>query len=115
MYGYELRQQFSDADLQHYFDGIERQRLDSGALSKKSGKWLSLREKLFKLPDPTFDVVMKSLDGMIENFTLGEASEEKQSQSRNEDKHQALALFERVAEADAQQHSTTATTKIHSV
>lgn len=115
MYGHQTRKLFSEAELKHYFDGVERQRMDIGSLSKKSGKWLAIREKLFKLPDPAFDVVMRSLESMIDGLGEQELPNDQKNHQKNQERRQAMALFERAAEADAQQHSTTSTSKIHSV
>lgn len=105
----------SEDALKHYFDGVERLRLDAGAISRKSGTWLAMREKLIKLPEPAFDAIMKSIDAMVESFSETPEGKSKASINKKEDRQHAMALFEKVAEAEINSHSSVATSEIRKI
>ena len=52
-------------DVYFYFDGVERDRLDASGMSRRSGEVLALRERLLRLPEAEFDVVIRTLRQVI--------------------------------------------------
>lgn len=75
-------------DLCHYFDGVERDRLDAQGHSRKSGELLLLRDRLLRLPDERFDAAMKAMKSLVD---IGpEGGDEEPSEKRG----RALRLYE---------------------
>ncbi len=56
------------SELQYYFDAQQRDFLDRGAIGRKSGEFLALRDKLLALPDAEFEVAMKTLRNLVSTF-----------------------------------------------
>lgn len=56
------------SELQYYFDAQQRDFLDRGAMGRKAGEFLALRDKLLALPDQDFEVAMKTLRNLITTF-----------------------------------------------
>jgi len=68
-------------DVYFYFDGVERDRLDASGMSRRSGEVLALRERLLKLPEAEFDVVIRTLRQVISESSE-DASAKPQGQQR---------------------------------
>ena len=84
------------SDLCYYFDSVECDRLDQGALGRKAAQVLTLRQKLLSLPEPEFDAAIKTLEKLVEsNSSSANHSKNSSKASRRE----ALELFERTAES----------------
>ncbi len=89
----------SVSNLHYYFDGVERERLDTAGLNRKSGEWLAMRSKLLQLPDPTFEVVMRSIHSFIDTLTPAAPASSSPDGNKAE-RERALALFEKVVQAE---------------
>ncbi len=68
-------------DVYFYFDGVERDRLDASGMSRRSGEVLALRERLLKLPEAEFDVVIRTLRQVISE-SADDAGAKPQGQQR---------------------------------
>lgn len=94
--------------LYFYFEGVEKDSLDLGAVSRKNGEWMAMRQKLVKLPEATFDVVMRSIDSLVDSVSPLES--EKTAKEVKVQHEEAKALFERVVASETQakinSHST---------
>ncbi|MEZ4742049.1 MAG: hypothetical protein R3B45_06340 [Bdellovibrionota bacterium] len=95
---------FHLSDLYYYFDSIERERMDNGGLSRKVGEWLALRNKLVKLPDPAFEVVIQSIHSLLDTVST-EKLEKSDEKARIEERKRAMALFQRVAQAEPRSYT----------
>ena len=100
-----LKSGISIHNLCYYFDGVERERLDTGALNRKSGEWLAMRTKLVQLPDATFEVVMRSISSFVDSVAPASTSPSTPAAKRA-DRDRALALFEKVVQSEKGGHST---------
>lgn len=80
----------SISQLCYYFDSVERDRLDVGAIGRKAGQVLVLRQKLLSLPEPEFDAAIKTMEKLVDTIP-GKNGERGNSASRRE----ALELFEK--------------------
>ena len=54
------------SDVCFYFDGAERDRLDSAGLSRRSAELLALRQQLQRLPEEQFDAVILTIRALVE-------------------------------------------------
>ena len=54
-------------ELCFYFDGVERDRMDSSGTSRKSAEILALRDRLLKLPDENFDAAIKTVKSLVDD------------------------------------------------
>ena len=81
------------SDLFYYFDSQERNRLDQGRLGRKSGQVLALREKLLCLPEPEFDVAIRTIEQIVGSRDIG--SETSEVRRNTAGRREAIELFER--------------------
>ena len=58
-------------DLAFYFDAQERNRLDFGALGRRSGQVLVLRERLMQMHPEHFDDTMRSISALVSSQPSG--------------------------------------------
>ena len=87
-------------DLYLYFDGVERDRLDAAGMSRRSGEILALRDRLMRLPEAEFDVVIRTLRSVIND---GGGDTEKKSDT----KQRARTLYDSVRAPSSSASSTT--------
>ena len=66
-------------DLRFYFDAQARDRMDVGALSRKSGQVLALRDRLIQLPDATFEATYQTLCKLVDT-QQGQGQDDRRSQ-----------------------------------
>ena len=66
MYGNSVKLVFDIDELRYYFDAEQRDSIDRGSISRKSGEVLALREKMVLLPDQKFDLAMKTMKKMVD-------------------------------------------------
>ena len=85
------------SDLAYYFDSVECDRLDSGALGRKAAQVLTLRQKLLSLPEPEFDAAIKTLEKLVESNASASAAAN--AQRVKPSRREALELFERTADS----------------
>jgi hypothetical protein len=52
-------------DLQFYFDGVERERLDSAGWSRRSAEVLDLRDKLLQLAAPAYEAAISTMRNVV--------------------------------------------------
>lgn len=62
------------ADLHFYFDGVERERIDSSGWSRRSGEVLVIRDRLLKLTGPAFEAAIKTMNNVIAEKPSGDGS-----------------------------------------
>jgi len=85
------------SDLCYYFDSVECDRLDQGALGRKAAQVLTLRQKLLSLPEPEFDAAIKTLEKLVE--VKSAAAHAAQSGRISPSRREAIELFERTSES----------------
>ena len=66
MYGNSVKLVFDLDDLRYYFDAEQRDSIDRGSVSRKSGEVLALREKMVLLPDQKFDLAIQTMKKMVD-------------------------------------------------
>jgi hypothetical protein len=99
------KSRISLSNLCYYFDGVERERMDAGAISRKSGEWLQVRSRLMQLPDSSFEVVMRSINSLIDSV-LPASDGSTEPITKRAERDRALALFEKVVQAERSGAST---------
>ena len=67
MYGNSVKLVFDLDELRYYFDAEQRDSIDRGGISRKSGEVLALREKMVLLPDQKFDLAMKTMKKIMKS------------------------------------------------
>ena len=81
MYGNTVKLVFDIDELRYYFDAEQRDSIDRGSISRKSGEVLALREKMVLLPDQKFDLAMKTIKKMVDESMPVEDSESKEEKA----------------------------------
>jgi len=81
-------------NLSFYFDAVQRDSLDLGRTSRKSGQVLALRQKLLALPDTEFEAAIKTIEKLVE----GVAPTTDQAADVRRNRRDAIELFERTAD-----------------
>jgi hypothetical protein len=85
--------------LHFYFDGVERDRLDTSGVSRKTGEVLALRDKLLTLPEGEFDAAIKTLKRMVADARKGGNTAKDKAKAEARRRQQAAQLFEQASEA----------------
>ena len=98
MYGNSVKLVFDLDELRYYFDAEQRDSIDRGGISRKSGEVLALREKMVLLPDQKFDLAMKTMKKMVDESMPAGESETKEE--RSETAHELYSKTEKVNAID---------------
>ena len=83
MYGNSVKLVFDLDELRYYFDAEQRDSIDRGSVSRKSGEVLALREKMVLLPDQKFDLAMRTIKKMVDESLPSEPTESKEEKAEN--------------------------------
>lgn len=86
-------------DLAFYFDSIECDVMDHGALGRKNAQVLTLKQKLLALPEPQFDAAIKTIAKLVDDSASARAAADAARLSPT--KREAIELFERTSESTA--------------
>ncbi len=62
---HENQKNVSIKEIRYYFDGVERDRLDSGRAGTKLAHVLRLRDQLLLLPEGDFEKAIETIDKLI--------------------------------------------------
>lgn len=81
-------------NLCFYFDGVAQDRIDAGAMSRKSGKILALRDKLFLLPNEQFELAIDTIEKICVD-PVSHVNQAKRADEEAETYSQARDLFTR--------------------
>ena len=102
MYGNSVKLVFDLDELRYYFDAEQRDSIDRGSMSRKSGEVLALREKMVLLPDQKFDLAMKTMKKMVdESMPSGE------SETKEERAETAQELYSKTEKVNAVETAST--------
>ena len=97
------------ADLFFYFDGQERNRIDQGRVGRKTGQVMALREKLLSLPEPEFDVAIRTIENIVTPINGAGQAVTASGTRINRD---ALDLFERTSKSGSKASTAEKTSRI---
>ena len=80
-------------NLAYYFDSQSRDNFDLGKINLRTSHFLSLKEKLLRLPDKDFNSVISTMDNLITSYSLKNA----QPKENSSNKENMREVFERVS------------------